>query len=93
MLTFINNWPKGGKLSLPFVYSDEVWAGIEHLVASHLIATGNVQHGLDIVRTSSNRYYGRIRNPLTSTNAGIGMYVPYPVMAICRRLQVYVMMR
>lgn len=30
-------WPKGGKLSLPFVYSNEVWTGIEYQVASHLI--------------------------------------------------------
>src|SRR5687767_11330828 len=28
------SWPKGGKLSLPFVYSDEVWTGIEYQVAS-----------------------------------------------------------
>jgi len=27
------SWPKGGKLSLPFVYSDEVWTGIEHQAA------------------------------------------------------------
>ena len=38
-------WPKGGKLSLPFVYSDEVWTGIEHQVASHLMLMGNVRGG------------------------------------------------
>src|SRR5262249_10277156 len=27
-------WPKGGELSLPFVYSNEVWTGIEYQVAS-----------------------------------------------------------
>ena len=30
-------WPKGGELSLPFVYSNEVWTGIEYQVASHLM--------------------------------------------------------
>jgi uncharacterized protein (DUF608 family) len=64
------SWPKGGKLSLPFVYSDEVWTGIEHQVASHLMATGNVQQGLDIVRTSRNRYDGRIRNPFNEYECG-----------------------
>ena len=31
------SWPRGGKPTLPFVYSDEVWTGIEYQVASHLI--------------------------------------------------------
>ena len=30
-------WPKGEMLSLPFVYSNEVWTGIEYQVASHLM--------------------------------------------------------
>jgi uncharacterized protein (DUF608 family) len=34
------SWPKGGRLSLPFVYSDEVWTGIEYQVASHLMMMG-----------------------------------------------------
>ena len=38
-------WPKGGALSLPFVYSNEVWTGIEYQVASHLMALGMVQEG------------------------------------------------
>lgn len=64
------SWPKGGKLSLPFVYSDEVWTGIEHQVASHLMLMGNVQEGLDIVRASRNRYDGRIRNPFNEYECG-----------------------
>jgi uncharacterized protein (DUF608 family) len=35
-------WPRGGKPSLPFVYSDEVWTGIEYQVASHLMSLGKV---------------------------------------------------
>jgi uncharacterized protein (DUF608 family) len=30
-------WPRGGRLMLPFPYSDEVWTGIEYQVASHLM--------------------------------------------------------
>ncbi len=63
-------WPKGGKLSLPFVYSDEVWTGIEHQVASHLMMMGHVKEGLDILRTSRNRYDGRIRNPFNEYECG-----------------------
>jgi uncharacterized protein (DUF608 family) len=63
-------WPKGGKLSLPFVYSDEVWTGIEHQVASHLMMMSHVKEGLDIVRASRNRYDGRIRNPFNEYECG-----------------------
>ena len=64
------SWPKGGKLSLPFVYSDEVWTGIEHQVASHLMLMGHVKEGLDILRASRNRYDGRIRNPFNEYECG-----------------------
>jgi hypothetical protein len=64
------SWPKGGKLSLPFVYSDEVWTGIEHQVAAHLMQMGKVKEGLDIVVASRNRYDGRIRNPFNEYECG-----------------------
>src|SRR5439155_8146671 len=64
------SWPKGGKLSLTFVYSDEVWTGIEHQVASHLMLMGYVKEGLEIVRISRNRYDGRIRNPFNEYECG-----------------------
>ncbi len=64
------SWPKGGKLSLPFVYSDEVFTGIEHQVASHLMLMGHVKEGLEILRTSRNRYDGRIRNPFNEYECG-----------------------
>ena len=63
-------WPKGGKLSLPFVYSNEVWTGIEYQVASHLMLAGEVEKGLDIVRTCRDRYDGRIRNPFDEYECG-----------------------
>ncbi|MBN1420983.1 MAG: twin-arginine translocation signal domain-containing protein [Planctomycetes bacterium] len=63
-------WPKGGKLSLPFVYSDEVWTGIEYQVASHLMMLGLVEEGLDIVRACRDRYDGRVRNPFNEYECG-----------------------
>ena len=64
------SWPKGGKLSLPFVYSDEVWTGIEYQVASHLIFEGKVQEGLDIVNAVLGRYDGVKRNPYNQYECG-----------------------
>lgn len=63
-------WPKGGRLSLPFVYSDEVWTGIEYQVASHLMLLGEVARGLEIVRVCRARYDGRVRNPFNEYECG-----------------------
>jgi uncharacterized protein (DUF608 family) len=63
-------WPKEGKLSLPFVYSNEVWTGIEYQVASHLMFKGEVDKGLDIVRLCRKRYDGRVRNPFNEYECG-----------------------
>jgi uncharacterized protein (DUF608 family) len=57
------SWPKGGRPALPFVYSDEVWTGIEYQVASHLIYNGLIDEGLTIVKGISERYDGVRRNP------------------------------
>jgi uncharacterized protein (DUF608 family) len=56
-------WPVGNMPSLPFVYSNEVWTGIEYQAASHMIAMGLVDEGLEIVRACRARYDGRVRNP------------------------------
>ncbi len=63
-------WPKGGELALPFVYSNEVWTGIEYQVASHLILMGQVAEGLEIVRVCRDRYNGRVRNPFNEYECG-----------------------
>jgi len=63
-------WPRGGEPSLPFVYSNEVWTGIEYQVASHLMLEGLVQEGLEIVRTCRDRYDGEIRNPFNEYECG-----------------------
>ncbi|WP_449439053.1 GH116 family glycosyl hydrolase [Pedobacter steynii] len=64
------SWPKGGMLSLPFVYSNEVWTGIEYQVASHLMLMGQVNEGLDIVKACRDRYDGRVRNPFNEYECG-----------------------
>ncbi len=63
-------WPKGGELSLPFVYSNEVWTGIEYQVAAHLMLLGLPREGLEIVRTCRDRYDGRVRNPFNEYECG-----------------------
>jgi len=64
------SWPRGNKPTLPFVYSDEVWTGIEYQVASHLIAEGFVTEGLTIVKALRSRYDGRARNPWNEYECG-----------------------
>jgi hypothetical protein len=64
------SWPRGGKPLLPFVYSDEVWTGIEYQVASHLMLLGCVEQGLDVVRACRRRYDGTRRNPFDEYECG-----------------------
>jgi uncharacterized protein (DUF608 family) len=63
-------WPGGPPLSLPFIYSNEVWTGIEYQVASHLMVMGLVNEGLTVVRACRDRYDGRSRNPFDEVEAG-----------------------
>ena len=65
------SWPKGGKLTLPFVYCDEAgWTGIEYQVASHLAFFGMTKEALDIVKAIRSRYDGRVRNPFDEYDCG-----------------------
>ena len=63
-------WPRGGKPTLPFVYSDEVWTGIEYQVAAHMIAEGMVDEGLTLVHALRSRHDGRVRNPWNEYECG-----------------------
>lgn len=63
-------WPNGEQPSLPFIYSNEVWTGIEYQVASHLMMEGLVKEGLEIVRACRDRYDGRVRNPFNEYECG-----------------------
>jgi hypothetical protein len=64
------SWPRGQRPLLPFVYSDEVWTGIEYQVAAHLIYEGFVEEGFRIVRAVRNRYDGERRNPWNEVECG-----------------------
>ena len=64
------SWPKGNRPALPFVYSDEVWTGIEYQVAAHLIYEGLVREGLSIVKGVRDRYDGLRRNPWNEVECG-----------------------
>ena len=64
------SWPYGGKPSIPFVYSDEVWTGIEYQVAAHLASFGYKQEALDIIKTLRDRYDGEKRNPYDEYECG-----------------------
>lgn len=64
------SWPNGGKPTLPFVYSDEVWTGIEYQCASHMISMGLVEEGLEIVAGARSRYDGHTRNSYNEYECG-----------------------
>jgi uncharacterized protein (DUF608 family) len=64
------SWPRGNRPTLPFVYADEVWTGIEYHVAAHLIYEGWVAEGLTVVRAVSERYAGFNRNPWNQVECG-----------------------
>ncbi|MBB6731997.1 GH116 family glycosyl-hydrolase [Cohnella zeiphila] len=64
------SWPNGGRPKLPFVYSDEVWTGIEYHVAAELIYQGAVDEGLEIVRAVRERQDGFRRNPWNEVECG-----------------------
>ena len=63
-------WPRGERPSLPFVYADEVWTGIEYQVAAHLVYEGHVAEGLAVVRGVRDRYDGQRRNPWNEVECG-----------------------
>jgi uncharacterized protein (DUF608 family) len=64
------SWPRGGRPAIPFVYSDEVWSGIEYQVASHLIYEGFVDEGLKIVEACRARHDGYKRSPWNEVECG-----------------------
>ncbi len=66
----LGTWPNGGVPDLPFVYSDEVWTGIEYQVAAHLIYEGLVDEGLKIVEEVQKRHDGYKRSPWNEVECG-----------------------
>lgn len=66
----ICTWPKGNRPMIPFVYSDEVWTGIEYQVATHLIQEGYIEEGLNIVKAVRDRHDGIRRSPWNEVECG-----------------------
>lgn len=64
------SWPHGGRPRFPFVYSDEVWTGMEYQVAASLIFEGFVDEGLTIVSAARARHDGIRRNPFNEVECG-----------------------
>lgn len=64
------SWPNGDTPRFPFVYSNEVWTGIEYQVATLLIWMGMTDEALDIVTAVRSRYDGVRRNPWNEIECG-----------------------
>lgn len=64
------SWPHGGRPKQPFVYSDEVWTGIEYQVAVHLIYEGMTKEALALVEAVRKRYDGTVRSPFDEVECG-----------------------
>ncbi len=64
------SWPRGGRPRFPFIYSDEVWTGIEYQVAATLLYAGHTAEALEIVQAARSRYNGHNRNPFDEVECG-----------------------
>ncbi|MBO9625711.1 MAG: hypothetical protein J7484_04975, partial [Microbacterium sp.] len=64
------SWPRGGRPVIPFVYSDEVWTGIEHQVAASLLFAGRVDDALRVEGALRSRYDGAHRSPWNEIECG-----------------------
>ena len=64
------SWPRGGRPAIPFVYSDEVWTGIEYQVAAHLAYEGLAAEALEIVEAVRARHDGVRRDVWNEVECG-----------------------
>jgi hypothetical protein len=67
---FTCTWPKGGRMTEPVLYRDEVWTGIEYQVASAMLYRGMIREGLSILRGVDDRYDGKRHNPWNEVECG-----------------------
>lgn len=66
----ICSWPNGGMPRFPFVYSDEVWTGIEYQVATLLVYEGMIDEAVTLVKAVRDRFDGIRRAPLNEMECG-----------------------
>ena len=64
------SWPYRDEPALPFVYSDEVWTGVEYQVAALLIELGYLDEALTMVKAVRSRFDGIRRNPFNEMECG-----------------------
>ena len=64
------SWPNGGTPRFPFVYSDEVWTGIEYQVATLLIYQGMKDEAVRLVKAVRRRFDGVRRSPWSEMECG-----------------------
>jgi uncharacterized protein (DUF608 family) len=64
------DFTKGTRPRVPMPYYAEAWTGLEHSVAALMITHGMVNEGIEIVRSTRNRYDGEKANPYDETEYG-----------------------
>ena len=64
------SWPDGGTPRFPFVYSDEVWTGIEYQVATLMIYRGMAEEAEKLVKAVRQRFDGVRRSPWSEMECG-----------------------
>jgi len=63
-------WPKGARPANPLMYSEEVWTGIEYVVAGAMLFEGMIDDALEIVTATRGRQDGRLRSPWNDVEYG-----------------------
>lgn len=64
------SWPNGGTPRFPFVYSGEVWTGIEYQVATLLVYQGMMEEAEHLVSAVRRRFDGVRRSPWNEMECG-----------------------
>ena len=64
------SWPHGGRPRLPFVYSDEMWTGVEFQVATHLAFEGETDAAVHLLEAVRRRHDGYVRSPWNHIECG-----------------------
>ena len=67
---YICTWPHGERPGTPTRYSDEVWSGLEYPLASMLLAEGQIEPALTILRDIRDRHDGSRRSPWNEVECG-----------------------
>jgi hypothetical protein len=66
----IVDFTKGSRPEVPMPYYAEIWSGLEYSVAALMISRGMADKGVEIIRSTRNRYDGEKANPYDETEYG-----------------------